>query len=106
MHQFDVSLSQRVQIRFRQQRVQAADVVHAEGGRWGVLPQIQLPARRQQVLQPLAWHIVATHAEQKPVEQRPQRVVLRQPVAGADDHHQRPMARPCNASAIISGRRS
>ena len=54
--------------------------------------QIELPARLQHVAEPLRGHVVATHAEQEAIEQGPQGVVLRQAVAGADDHQQRQQA--------------
>ena len=54
--------------------------------------QIEFPARFQHVAEPFRGDVVAMHAEQEAIEQGPQGVVLRQAVAGADDHQQRQRA--------------
>ena len=86
--QFEVGRPGRGQLDPAQHGVQAADVFDGKGGRRLAAFQVEFPPGDQHVVQPFRRDVVAPHPQQEPVEQGPQRLVLRQPVAGADRHQQ------------------
>src|SRR5690349_9058685 len=64
-----------------------AHILNAEGcGRSLARGYIQLPSSLEHIPKPIAGNVVAAHAHEKPIEQRPQCVVFGQSIAGPDDH--------------------